>query len=364
MENRIRRHPKVTLHLNAGLVHHGGQVGAFAGTIATPEGSHELSYGTAVVATGGQAYVPKEYLYSVDQRVLTQVELSRRIRTETNWARRLQQVVMIQCVGSRNAEFEFCSRMCCSAAIKNCLSLQAINPDVQIVVLYRDLRAFGFKELYYLKARQQGALFFRYIPEKAPEVFKDSYSQLIVDFTDRSSRQDFRVEPDLVVLSAGVRPHSGAEALSRLLKLPRTPEGFFMEAHVKLQPLEFAAPGLFLAGLAHSPRFISESIAMAKAAALQAVKVLCKAEMTTPATVAGVDPDVCAACLTCVRCCPFQAPFVNTDGIAEIPPSKCRGCGICVTECPARAITLRHTTDDQLAAQIDGLLEAALKVQS
>jgi heterodisulfide reductase subunit A len=361
LENRIQRHPLVTLNLKSRLIDHHGQVGTFTGTLATPEGHQEIAYGTAIVATGGKAYKPDEYLYGTDERVLTQVELARRIRTEPAWARQLQRVVMIQCVGSRDTDFAFCSRMCCSAAIKNCLALQEANPDVQIVVLYRDLRTFGFKEIYYMKARQKGALFFRYIPEKTPEVSSDANGQLIVDFTDRSSHQDFRVETDLVVLSAGVRPHDGAEKLAHLLKLPRTPEGFFMEAHVKLQPLEFATPGIFLAGLAHSPHFISESIAMAKAAALQAIKVLCMEEMATPATVANVDPEACTACLTCVRCCPFQAPLINIDGIAEIPPAKCRGCGICVAECPARAINLKHTTDGQLSAQIDALLEAATK---
>ena len=359
LENRIRRHPNITLHIGSRLTAHQGHVGAFTGTIQTGESTRELSYGAVIVATGGQAHVPDEYRYGSDERVLTQVELSRRIRTEPDWAGRLERVVMIQCVGSRNPDFAFCSRVCCSAAVKNSLSLQAINPDVQIVVLYRDLRTFGFKELHYLKTRRKGALFFRYIPEEPPVVAENASGRLSVDFTDRSSHQEFRAEADIVVLSSGIRPNAAAGDLARLLKLARTPEGFFMEAHVKLQPLEFAAPGVFLAGLAHSPRFINESIAMAKAAALQAVKILCREEMTAPAAVAEIDPDVCAACLTCVRCCPFQAPFINADGVAEIPPVKCRGCGICVAECPARAITLKHTTDDQLCAQIDGLLEAA-----
>jgi heterodisulfide reductase subunit A-like polyferredoxin len=202
-------------------------------------------------------------------------------------------------------------------------------------------------------------LFFRYIPEEQPEVIDDDDGKLIVDFTDRSSHRDFRVEADLVVLSAGIRPNSGSEQIAKLMKLPRTAEGFFMEAHVKLQPMEFASPGIFLAGLAHSPRFIPEAVAMAKGAAQQAVKILCREEMSTPATVAVVDPERCAACLACVRSCPFQAPFINTEGVSEIPPAKCRGCGICVAECPARAIILKHSTDDQIEAKIDALLQAA-----
>jgi heterodisulfide reductase subunit A len=241
--------------------------------------------------------------------------------------------------------------------VKNSLSLKAINPDIQVVVLYRDFRTFGFKELYYLKARKQGVLFFRYIPQEAPEVVDDDNGGLVVDFTDRSSSAEFRAQADIVVLSAGMRPGPGGDAIAGMLKLPRLPEGFFMEAHVKLQPLEFSSPGIFLAGLAHSPRFISESVAMAKGAAQQAIKVLCRQEMTTAAAVAVVDPVSCASCLACVRVCPFGAPFINSEGVSEIPPVKCRGCGICTGECPARAITLRHSTDDQIAAKIDALLE-------
>jgi heterodisulfide reductase subunit A-like polyferredoxin len=235
-----------------------------------------------------------------------------------------------------------------------------MNPGAQVVVLYRDVRTFGFKELYYLKARQKGVLFFRYIPEEKPFVY-DSNGELVVDFTDRSSHQDFRVEPDLVVLSAGIRPGEGARQIAHLLKLPATDMGFFLEAHVKLRPVEFAASGIFLAGLAHSPRFIEESVTMAKSAGQQAMKVLCKKYMTTSAAVAEVDPEKCAACLACVRACPYGAPFVNEKGVSEIPPSACMGCGICASECPAKAIELKHGTDDQLLAKIDALLVSAFE---
>jgi heterodisulfide reductase subunit A-like polyferredoxin len=237
------------------------------------------------------------------------------------------------------------------------LALKEINPDSQVVVLYRDVRTFGFKELYYLKARQKGVMFFRFIPEEKPEVSKTD-DRLVVDFTDRSSHQAFRFEPDIVVLSSGIRPHDGAEAVARILKLPRTEEGFFLEAHVKLRPVEFDSQGIFLAGTAHSPRFISESITMAKSAGQQAVKILCREEMQTLAAVAEVDPEKCAACLACVRECPFRVPFINEEGVSEISPSGCRGCGVCTAVCPRRAITLKHCTDDQMEAKIDALLES------
>ena len=299
---------------------------------------------------------PVEYLYGKDERILTQVEFSKRIVEDPSWAQRLNSVVMIQCVGSREPGFSYCSRVCCSAAVKNSIKLKEMNPGAKVIVLYRDIRTFGFKELYYLKSRQEGVLFFRYIPEEKPRVY-DVDGKLIVDFTDRSSHQDFRVEPDLVVLSAGIRPDEGSRQIARLLKLPTTDEGFFLEAHVKLRPVEFASSGIFLAGLAHSPRFIEESITMAKSAGQQAMKILCKEMMTTSAAIAEVDPDKCAACLVCVRVCPYGAPFINREGVSEIPPSACMGCGICVSECPARAIVLKHSTDDQLLASIDALLD-------
>jgi heterodisulfide reductase subunit A-like polyferredoxin len=356
LEHRMAHHPNISVHMNSRLTVHDGQVGAFSGTVEAADQSQTIRYGAVIIATGGQAYEPSEHHYGSDDRVLTQVELSRRIQNHPERMRRLQRVVMIQCVGSRNDDFTYCSRVCCSAAVKNSIALKALQPDIQIVVLYRDLRTFGFKELYYLEARRKGVLFFRFIPEEPPEVVTDTDGNLVVDFTDRSSFQDFRVDADMIALSAGIRPHAGSGQLARLLKLPRTPEGFFMEAHVKLQPVEFSSPGIFLAGLAHSPRFVSESVAMAEGAAHQAVKILSRKEMRTSPIVAEVDPDRCAACLACVRVCPFGAPFVNTEGVSEIPPPKCRGCGICTAECPAQAIVLKHSTDDQIAAQIDAIV--------
>ncbi len=353
---RIVHHANISVYLKSRLISHSGHSGAFNGVIQTEDGPVDIQYGAVIAATGGQPYEPREYLYGKDERILTQVEFSKRILEDPSWAQQLNSVVMIQCVGSREPDFSYCSRVCCSAAVKNSIKLKGMNPGAKVIVLYRDIRTFGFKELYYLKSRQEGVLFFRYIPEEKPKVY-DVDGKLIVDFTDRSSHQDFRVEPDLVVLSTGIRPDEGSRQISRLLKLPTTDEGFFLEAHVKLRPVEFASSGIFLAGLAHSPRFIEESITMAKSAGQQAMKILCKEMMTTSAAIAEVDPDKCAACLVCVRVCPYGAPFINREGVSEIPPSACMGCGICISECPARAIVLRHCTDDQLIASIDALLD-------
>jgi heterodisulfide reductase subunit A len=281
---------------------------------------------------------------------MTQMELQKKLWNDPQWAKTLDTVAMIQCVGSRNDSFPSCSRVCCATALKTSLRLKDLNPEMQIIVLYRDLRSFGMNELYYLKARTKGILFFRYTPENPPQLLKKR--DLELRFLDRSSRK-----PDLVVLSAGIRPNPDALAVAELLKLPRLNTGFFQEAHIKLRPVEFALPGIYLAGLAHSPRFVEECVTMAKAAATHAAKVLCQDQMTTPATVAVVDPTKCAACLICVRTCPFGAPFINQEGVSEIRPSQCMGCGNCVSECPAKAIELLHWTDKQLNEQIDGILE-------
>jgi heterodisulfide reductase subunit A2 len=358
LQERILNHPLIDTYLEARLISHSGQVGDFQGVIEHSKSREPVRYGAVVVASGGRPYQPEEYLYGQDKRVCTQIEFSRRLSEDPAFAEGLKRVVMIQCVGSRNATFPSCSRVCCAAAVKNSLRIKELNPGAQVIVLYRDLRTFGFMELYYLKARKAGVLFFRFIPEESPEAFLQE-ERLMVDFTDRSTGQDFRVEPDVLVLSSGIRPSEGSREIERLLKLPRTQEGFFLEAHVKLRPMDFSNPGIFLAGLAHSPRFIKESVIMAKGAAQQAAKILSRKEWSTSAAVAVVDPNRCAACLVCVRVCPFGAPFINTEHVSEIPPSACRGCGICVGECPAKAITLGHYRDEQINAAIVGLLDQA-----
>ena len=360
---RVTHHRKISVYLKSRLISHAGHLGAFHGAVQKKGEPINIQYGAVIAATGGRPYEPDEYLYGQDERILTQVEFAKRLMEDPSWTRRLKRIVMIQCVGSREPDFLYCSQVCCAAAVKNSIKLKEMNPGAQIVVLYRDLRTFGFKELYYLKARQKGVLFFRYIPEEKPKVY-DENGQLIVDFTDRSSHENFRVEPDLIVLSSGIRPDEGAKQIARLLKLPTTDEGFFLEAHVKLKPVEFATSGIFLAGLAHSPRFVEEAVTMAKSAGQQAMKVICQEEMTTSAAVAEVQPDKCAACLVCVKICPYGAPFINEEGVSQIPPSACMGCGICASECPAKAIALKHCTDDQLLAKIDALLESALEIEN
>jgi heterodisulfide reductase subunit A-like polyferredoxin len=267
-------------------------------------------------------------------------------------------VVMIQCVGSRNEENPNCSRICCQTAVKNALHLKELNPDMNVYVLYRDIRTYGLLEDYYTKARQKGVLFFRFDAEDPPVVEK-SDAGVKVTFNDHILNRPLTVDADLLVLSAGMQAED-TEELSSILKLARTPEGYFMEAHVKLRPVDMATEGIFVCGTAHSPKLLSETISQANAAAGRAITFLSQPALTLSAVVAKVAPEKCASCLICVRSCPFDVPKINADGVSEIDEALCHGCGICCAECPAKAIQLNWYEDDQILCKVEALLEGVL----
>jgi heterodisulfide reductase subunit A-like polyferredoxin len=238
--------------------------------------------------------------------------------------------------------------------VKNALKIKELNPDAQIYVLYRDMRTYGLLESYYSKARKEGILFIKYDPEDKPEVNKNGQG-LSVLFTDPILKDRIELEPDLLVLSAATVPRQNEE-LATLLKVPRTAEGFFLEAHMKLRPVDFATDGIYMAGSGHGPKLISESISQASAAVARACTILSKEKMLVGGVVAVVDGERCAACLTCVRVCPYEVPVINAKGEAEIDVAKCKGCGSCVAECPAKAIELMHFRNSQLEAKCQALL--------
>ena len=266
---------------------------------------------------------------------------------------------MIQCVGSRNDENPNCSRICCQGAVKHALELKQLNPEMDVVVLYRDIRTYGVLEDYYTKARQNGVLFVRFDQENPPEVAQDSKWPLSISFMDHVLQRPVQMGADAVILSAATLPEENEE-LAGILKVPRNPEGFFIEAHVKLRPVDFASEGIYLCGTAHSPKLMSESIAQAMAAAARAASFLSAKEVTVGGVVAQVEPALCAACLVCVRNCPYGVPHINENDVSEINEALCQGCGICVSECPAKAIRLGHYTDDQIMIKVDALLEGAI----
>ena len=262
---------------------------------------------------------------------------------------------MIQCVGSRNDDNPNCSRICCQAAVKNALMIKELSPDTQVFILYRDMRTYGLMEDYYTKARKQGVIFIRFDKDHPPEVTPDERG-VLVTVKDHVLQQDIEIQSDLLALSAGVAA-ADTEDVSTIMKLNRNPEGFFIEAHVKLRPVDMGSDGVFLCGTAHGPKLISETIAQAQAAAARAVTFVSKDSIKLSAITAQIDTDNCVRCLTCVRACPFEVPRFNmAEGFVEIDPAMCHGCGICAAVCPRQVIDLNFYEDDQLMSKIDALL--------
>jgi heterodisulfide reductase subunit A len=352
---RVQVHAKIEILTEAGITGFGGYKGNFKTHLAVGADAEEISvnHGVIIVATGAREYRPQEYLYAESERVATQLELSDRLAEKG--AADLASVVMIQCVGSRNETNENCSRICCQSAVKNALAIKKLNPEAQIYILYRDMRTYGLLEDYYKEARQQGVIFIRFTPEAPPEVTEDSEG-LTVSVKDHILQRNLAIRADLLALSAGVVAED-TEELSRIMKLNRNPEGFFIEAHVKLRPVDMPGEGIFLCGTAHGPKLISESIAQAQAAASRAATFLAKPEIKLSAITAKIDAEHCVKCLTCVRSCPFQVPAFNSEeGVVEIDDAICHGCGICASVCPREAIGLSFYEDEQIMCKIDALL--------
>jgi heterodisulfide reductase subunit A2 len=357
--SRVEAHPAIQVLTRALVVGFSGYKGNFTTEVLVGPGMYErkIEHGAVVVATGAHEYQPKEYHYSEDPRVLTQIELARRL-SEPEAAKDLRQVVMIQCVGSRNEERPNCSRVCCQTAIKNALHIKKMNPETQVFILYRDIRTYGFLEDYYTEARERGVLFFRFDPEDPPQA-EPGEAGMTVTFTDHVLGRKLQVDTDLLVLSAGVEAED-TEELASIMKLARNGEGYFVEAHVKLRPVDMATDGIFICGTAHSPKLISEAISQSLAAAARAATFLSKEELTLSAVTASVMQEKCAACLVCVRSCPFHVPRINEEGVSEIDPALCQGCGVCTAECPAKAIDLNWYEDEQILSKVEALLEGVL----
>ncbi len=316
----------------------------------------EVTHGALVIATGAKEYRPEKYLYGENGSVITQLELEGLISKNEGRIRQWGNAVMIQCVGSRDDEHPNCSRVCCQQAIKNAIALKEINPDIDVFIIHKDIRAYGFAEDYYRKARDMGVHFLRYNEEEDP-VVEEGREGLEVSFKDLTLGRMVKIRPDQLILSAGVVTED-TEDLANMLKLPLTSDKFYLEAHVKLRPVDTQSEGLFICGMAHSPKNIDESISQSLAASSRACRLLSQDHIEVGGVVAKVDPDFCAACLICVRACPYEVPFINEDGVSEIDISKCHGCGVCAAECPAKAITLSHFEDSQILAQIDAMMEA------
>ena len=350
---QVSNHPRIKVFTSARIEDISGYVGNFTTTLETPSGKETLTHGVVILATGGRPYQPKKYLYGQSEKVVTQLELESLLDEKPHLFKDISHVVMIQCVGSRGDDLSYCSRVCCAQAVKNALRLKQLNPNMSIWVFYRDLRTYGFFEDDYREARRQGVIFIRYSRDDPPQV-EETKGSLIVRAKDKLLGEEIKIPTDLLVLSTGIVPEE-VQGIARLLKVPLTEEGFFLEAHVKLRPVDLAVDGVYVCGLAHSPRTIEESIAQAQAAAGRAAQPLAKGKIVPEPTVAFVNPDLCIGCGVCEAFCPYKAARMVKKGKrrkAEILAASCKGCGICASRCPAMAIDMGRFTAMGIQAQI------------
>ncbi len=352
--DRVTHHPLIQVRLNSHLKSVDGHVGQYRAAIASADKSEQVAIGALVVATGAGEYRPTEYLHGQDQRVLTQLAFQEDLARGDEALQDVQSVVMIQCVGSREEGHPYCSRVCCGQAVANALRVKELKPLAEVTVLFRDMRTFSLKELHYQRARKLGVRFVRFDPERPPQL-RAGEEGLEVAVWDQILHQWLLLPAQRLVLSAAVRPRSDSAELASSLKLPLDADGFFMEAHLKLRPVDFVSAGFFMAGTAHGPKYLEEVIAQAKAAAARAAGVLSQSQMLVGGEVAVVDAERCVACLTCVRTCPYGVPQLNQEGVVYIDPAACHGCGNCASACPRKLIQVQHHTDAQILAKATAL---------
>ena len=369
--SNVETHSLITTHRRTEVVKTDGFVGKFVSTLQPREGdAFEVSHGALILATGGIEYRGSEYGYGSDPRILTQQDFEawlaaakgvRGASAPAGAGGLPNSVVMIQCIGPAE---QYCSRICCTTALKNALLLKRLNPAAEITIIYRDIRTYGFKERLYTEARRAGVRFVHYDFDRKPQV-NCAAEGLSVRVWEEILNRELVLKPDLLVLSTPVVPSPGAKELSSRLKVPVDMDGFLMEAHVKLRPVDFSSDGFFMAGLANYPKLLDEAIVEAQAAAARAATLLAHDTMNIGGSVAVVDQSRCVGCLTCVRTCPYSAPHITASlagvggimGAAQIEAVACHGCGSCVVACPARAIQLMHYTDLQVLSKVDALFD-------
>ncbi len=358
---KVTHHPKIQVYLRAAIAETSGYIGNFVTKISfgTKKEVKEVKHGAVVIATGADEAKTADFLYKKHRGVVSLLELESEIAKQSKKVKDCQTLVMIQCAGSRDKDRPYCSRVCCSDAVKNALLLKELNPQMQIYVLYRDMRTYGLKEDFYRKARQKGVLFIHYEADTKPEIVpvKDGAKEVLrVTVQEPLLGEKIVIDADLVSLALGAEAPAFNKELSQYFKVPLNQDGFFLEAHMKLRPVEFATDGVFMCGLAHSPKFIEESIAQAQAAASRAGAVLSREIVELPGTISFVNPSRCAGCGVCVSVCPFNAIAMDTEkNIAQINDALCKGCGACTSSCKSGAINLYGFTNTQIMTVLDAL---------
>ena len=353
----IQSDSKIDVHLNATIRNVDGFVGNFKTTVESEGKEETLEHGVTIIASGASEFKPDQYLYGKDPRVLTGLELDQKFIEKDPSINEAKSAVFIQCVGSRIDERPYCSKVCCTHSIKSALNLRELNHEMEVFILYRDLRSYGLREDVYREARSKGILFIRYDFDKELSVDTDN-GDLQVRFTDSAIRRQMEIRPDLVVLASAIIPEK-ENPLARMFKVAQNDDGFFVEAHVKLRPVDCATDGVFICGLAHAPKPVDESISQAQAAATRAITLLAKETIQVEGTVAYVNPMVCSSCGVCVDICPYSAPsFIEQGpfkGKAEVNPVLCKGCGLCVASCRSGALNLKGFETGQIMAMINAI---------
>jgi heterodisulfide reductase subunit A len=355
--------PKITVHTGTTVKDIEGYVGNFKTTLSTGK---EIEHGAVILAIGAEEYKPEgEYLYGKNANVLTLLEFKEKLKKGGMDGKTY---AFIQCVGSREEGHPNCSRVCCTGTMAAASKIKEKDPDAKVYVLYRDIRTYGFREKYYKEAAEKGVTFIRFEDGAKPAV-EENGGKLQVKVTDEDTGKDVVLRPDYLVLATGTRPQASAEEIAPMLKVPMTKEGFFLEAHMKLRPVDFATEGVYLAGLAHGPKFVDESIGQALAAVSRAMTVLSKTTLEAEGVVASLDETLCDGCGICVPTCEYKALEIvaNKDEkdkkLVDINVGLCKGCGACVGACPSGALTQKGFRDEQIVAMIDAALEGDAKKQ-
>jgi heterodisulfide reductase subunit A len=356
--HQVQNDKKIKVHLNSDIREVDGFVGNFKTTVQASDKTSVLEHGVTIIACGAAEFKPDYYFYGQDDRVLTGLELQLKLREASSFEA-CHTAVFVQCVGSRIEERPYCSKVCCTRSVKSALELKALTPEMDVFILYRDLRSYGLREDLYRKAREQGIKFIRYNTESGIAV-NPAENGLSVEFTDRVLRRQMEIHTDLLILASAMVPQKN-NPLAQLYKVAQNDDGFFTEAHVKLRPNDFATDGVFVCGLAHAPKPLDESIVQAQAAASRAMTVLSALQIAVSGTVARVDPGFCSQCGVCISVCPYSAPkFNEKTGIAEIQATLCKGCGLCTASCRSGAIHLKGFETSQIMAMITScMLEEA-----
>ena len=353
---RVTEHPLVAVHLQTQVRGVSGNVGNFTSRLVDALGKEiEVSHGVAIMAIGGESHEPEEYLYGKDGNVLLSLELDKEMMHNAERLKAVDSAVFIQCVGSREPSRPYCSKVCCTHSIHSALKLRELNPHMNIYILYRDIRTYGEREDLYRDARSKGIHFIRFELDDKPAVERRD-GRLRVTVTDQVIKRAVAIDADIVTLASAIVPRVDNDAFSKLFKVALNQDGFFMEAHAKLRPVDFASAGMFVCGLAHGPKAIDEAIYQAQAAVSRACTILSHKERMVGGAVAHVDTDKCAICLTCIRACPFGVPQIDFENkVAEIDPGACQGCGICASVCPRCAIQVLSYRDEQMIPKLMAL---------